>query len=88
MTDEQLKTIHSLYSDLWKLFKDYSNIQPGTKDEVWEQCADRGTALVEKYGEDKRQLVLDTLELIERNYQESIKGMGQYKLDPPIGRKG
>ena len=84
MTDEQLKTIHSLYTDLWKLFKDHSSIAPGASQSVWDELANRASALVEKYGEDKRQLVLDTLELIERNYQASIKGMSQYKLDPPI----
>lgn len=87
MTDEQLKTIHALYTDLWKLFKDYSNVEPGASQSVWDELANRAFALVEKYGEDKRQIVLDTLELIERNYQSSIKGMSQYKLDPPIYRK-
>lgn len=67
MNDEQLKTIHALYTDLWKLFKDHSSIAHGASQSVLDELADRGQALVEKYGEDKRQLVLDTLELIERN---------------------
>lgn len=88
MKEEKLKEIHSLYTDLWRLFRDYSCIQPGAKDSVWEQCTNRAQALVEQYGEDKRPIIIDTLELIERNYQESIKGMSQYDLDPPIHRKG
>lgn len=87
MTEEQLKTIHSLYTELWRLFRDYSGIVPGAKDSVWEECTNRAQALVEQYGEDKRPIIIDTLELIERNYQESIKGMSQYKLDPPIRKE-
>lgn len=67
MTEEQLKTIHSLYTDLWKLFKDHSSIVPGASQSVWDELAEKGQALVEQYGEDKRQIVLDTLELIERS---------------------
>lgn len=87
MTEEQLKTIHSLYTDLWRLFRDYSNVTPGASDGVWEECTNRAAALVEQYGEDKRPIIIDTLELIERNYQESIKGMSQYDLDPPIRKE-
>lgn len=64
MTDEALKTIYQLYTDLWKMVKDHHNA--GT-DAEWQALADKADELVKKYGEDKRQLVLDTLELIERN---------------------
>lgn len=64
MTDEQLKTIWSLYTDLWKLFKDYHDSKT---DEQWEQCTEQAAKLVEKYGEHTRPLVIDTLELIERS---------------------
>lgn len=64
MTEEQLKTIYQLYTDLWKIFKTYHDSKT---DEQWEQCAEQAAKLVEQYGEDTRPLVLDTLELIERS---------------------
>lgn len=64
MTEEQLKTIYQLYTDLWKLFKDYHDAKT---DEQLKQCTDQAEKLVEQYGDNVRPLVLDTLELIERN---------------------
>ena len=64
MTDETLKTAYQLYTDLWKLVKEHHNART---DAEWQALADNADELVGKYGEDKRQLVLDTLELIERN---------------------
>ena len=63
MTDEQLKTIYQLYADLWRLFKAYHDAKT---DEQWDECTEQGAKLVEKYGEDARPLMLDTVELIER----------------------
>lgn len=64
MTEEQLKTIYQLYTDLWKLFKTYHDAKT---DEQLKQCTDQAEKLVEQYGDNVRPLVLDTLELIERN---------------------
>lgn len=63
MNEEQLKTIHSLYTDLWRLFRTYADAKT---DEQWEQCTEQANKLVEQYGEDARPLVIDTLELIEK----------------------
>lgn len=63
MTEEQLKIIYSLYTDLWKLFRQYHDAKT---DEQWEQCTEQAGKLVEQYGEDVRPIVIDTLELIER----------------------
>lgn len=63
MTEEQLKIIYSLYTDLWKLFRQYHDAKT---DEQWEQCTERAGKLIEQYGEDVRPIVIDTLELIER----------------------
>ena len=63
MTDEQLKTVYQLYADLWRLFKAYHDAKT---DEQWDACTEQGAKLVEKYGEDARPLILDTVELIER----------------------
>lgn len=64
MTEEQLKTIYQLYTDLWKMFRQHYTART---DEEWEKLAERATEIVEQYGEDVRSLVLDTLELIERS---------------------
>lgn len=63
MSEEQLKTIYQLYTDLWKLFKAYHDART---DEQWKECADQAAKLVEQCGDDVRPLVIDTLELLER----------------------
>ena len=63
MTEEQLKTIYQLYTDLWKMFKQYYTARTDTE---WEKLTERAAEIVKQYGEDVRPLVLDTLELIER----------------------
>ena len=63
MTDEELKTIWSLYVDLWKMFRQTHTAS--TEKDV-EKLTERAAEIVKQYGEDVRPLVLDTLELIER----------------------
>lgn len=67
MTEEQLKTIYQLYTDLWKMFKEYHS---NRTDEEWEKLTERAKQLVEQHGEDTRPLVIDTLELIERRTKQ------------------
>lgn len=64
MTEEQLRIIYQLYTDLWKMFRQYYTART---DKEWEKLAERATEIVKQYGEDVRPLVLDTLELIERS---------------------
>lgn len=63
MTDEELKIIYQLYTDLWKMFLQYHTART---DEEWEKLTERAAEIVEQYGEDVRSLALDTLELIEK----------------------
>lgn len=67
MTEEQLKTIYQLYTDLWKMFKEYHSSRT---DEEWEKLTERAKQLVEQHREDTRPLVIDTLELIERRTKQ------------------
>lgn len=69
MTEEQLKTIYQLYTDLWKMFRQYYTART---DKEWEKLAERAAEIVEQYGEDVRPLVLDTLELIERSSKNEL----------------
>ena len=63
MTDEELRNIYQLYTDLWKMFRQYYTARTDTE---WEKLTERASEIVKQYGEDVRPLVLDTLELIER----------------------
>jgi hypothetical protein len=63
MTDEELKIIYQLYTDLWKMFLQHHTART---DEEWEKLTKRAAEIVQQYGEDVRSLALDTLELIEK----------------------
>lgn len=63
MTDEELKIIYQLYTDLWKMFRQY---HPARTDAEWDRLAEQAEKIVDQYGEDVRSLVLDTAELIEK----------------------
>ena len=63
MTDEELKEVYALYTDLWKLFREYHGAQT---DEEWEKLQIRAEEIVKQYGTDSRSLVLETIILIER----------------------
>ena len=63
MTEEQLKSIYQLYTDLWKMFRQHHTART---DEEWEKLTERAAEIVDQYGEDVRPLVLDTLELMEK----------------------
>lgn len=63
MTEEELKIIYQLYTDLWKMFRQYHTART---DAEWDRLAEQAEKIVDQYGEDVRSLVLDTLELIEK----------------------
>lgn len=63
MTDEELKIIYQLYTDLWKMFWQYHTART---DAEWDRLAEQAEKIVDQYGEDVRSLVLDTVELIEK----------------------
>lgn len=63
MTDEELKIIYQLYTDLWKMFLQY---HAARTDAEWDRLAEQAEKIVDQYGEDVRSLVLDTVELIEK----------------------
>lgn len=64
MTDTELKTIYQLYTDLWKMFRQYHTAET---DKEWNDLTERAAELVKQYGEEVRPLVFDTLALIERS---------------------
>nr|DAP69016.1 MAG TPA: hypothetical protein [Caudoviricetes sp.] len=60
---DDVRQIYALYTDLWKLFREYHGAQT---DEEWEKLQARAEEIVKQYGTDSRSLVLETIILIER----------------------
>lgn len=82
MTESQLKNTYQLYTDLWKLVKEYHDAKT---DEQWTQCTDRAKEIAEKYG--KTSLVLDTLELIENASKDSDRNAPKNNENVPKNKK-
>ena len=70
MTDKELKEVYALYTDLWKLFREYHEAQT---DEEWEKLQAMAEVIVKQYGTDSRSLVLETIILIERKGKKNGK---------------
>ena len=91
MTDERQKTINALFVDCWKLLKEYHFTaeawEKAKDDKMWDRCTARAKELVEQYGKEAMNIVFDTMDLIENSEQEALKGISQYKVDPPVYRK-
>ena len=91
MTDECQKTINALFVDCWKLFKEFhftkEELEKAKDDKRWSRCTEKAKQLVDQYGKESMNIVLDTLELIENSEKVALRGISQYKLDPPIERK-
>ena len=91
MTGERQKKIYSLFTDCWKMFKEFhfaaDEWERGKDKKRWDRCTARAKELVEQYGKEAMAIVFDTMELIESSEREALKGISQYKLDPPIFRK-
>ena len=59
----ELKEVYSLYTDCWKLYKEYHTIKT---DQEWEVLVNQAEEMVKKYGDYSRPLIMDTICLIER----------------------
>ena len=70
MTDKELKEVYALYTDLWKLFREYHESQT---DEEWENLQARWEEIVKLFWTDSRSLVLETIILIERKGKKNGK---------------
>lgn len=88
--DERQKTINAFFVDCWNFFKEFhftAEEWEKAKDEKrWDRCTARAKELVEQYGKESASIIFDTMELIENSEREALKGISQYKLDPPIYR--
>lgn len=64
MSEDELREVYSLYTECWKLFREYNSIKT---DQEWEKLDRITRDMVEKYGDYSRPLIMDTICLIERS---------------------
>ncbi len=66
MNEGELRRIYGMFTDVWKFFKKYSDVQEN--DEYWEQVVSESTAISKKYGECKLivSLLVATISELER----------------------
>lgn len=74
MSNEELRRIYQMYTDCWKLYKKFSDIQQ-TEDARWQQLVDESDLIAKTYGNNKfiRDLLLATTQELERQSKEAEK---------------
>ncbi len=70
VTDEELKTVWGMFTDAWKFYKKYADVQQS--DEYWEAVVDESGQIAKKYGNAKLAiaLILAAIEELERKSKE------------------
>lgn len=69
--DEELRIVYSMFTDCWKLYKKFSDIQQ-TEDMRWEQFVNESDSIAKKYNNSRfvRDLLLATAQELERKSKE------------------
>lgn len=69
MNEGEFRRIYGMYTDSWKFFKKYSDVQE--TDEYWQSVVSESTAISKKYGEHKLivSLLVATIGELERIYK-------------------
>ncbi len=70
VTDEELKTVWGMFTDAWKFYKKYADVQQS--DEYWEAVVDESGQIAKKYDNAKLAiaLILAAIEELERKSKE------------------
>lgn len=73
VTDEELKKVYGMFTDAWKFYKKYADVQQS--DEYWEAVVDESGQIAKKYGNAKFAiaLILAAVEELERKSKEIQK---------------
>lgn len=73
VTDEELKTVWGMFTDAWKFYKKYADVQQS--DEYWEAVVDESGQIAKKYDNAKLAiaLILAAVEELERKSKEIQK---------------
>lgn len=74
MSNEELRRIYQMYTDCWKLYKKFSDIQQ-IEDARWQQFVDESDLIAKTYDNNKfiRDLLLATTQELERQSKEAEK---------------
>lgn len=72
MTEKELKQYYEIYTDCWKLFREYS--EPDGTDEFWQRLVDEVDMLHKKHGKSKfsQKMLFETMDEIEGVYKKKI----------------
>ena len=70
VTDEELKKVYGMFTDAWKFYKKYADVQQ--EDEYWEAVVDEYGQIAKKYDNAKLAiaLILAAIEELERKSKE------------------
>ena len=73
VTDEELKTVWGMFTDAWKFYKKYADVQQS--DEYWEAVVDEYGQIAKKYDNAKLAiaLLLAAIDELERKSKEIQK---------------
>lgn len=63
MSEDELREVYSLYTECWKLYKEYHTVQT---DAEWEKVDKLTRDMVKKYGDYSISMIMATICLIER----------------------
>ena len=80
ITDEELKKVYGMFTDAWKFYKKYADVQQS--DEYWEAIVDESRQIAKKYDNAKLAiaLLLATIDERERKSKE-VKMLNRLKSD-------
>ena len=70
VTDEELRKVYGMFTDAWKFYKKYADVQQS--DEYWEAVVDEYGQIAKKYDNAKLAiaLILAAIEELERKSKE------------------
>ena len=73
VTDEDLKTVWGMFTDCWRFYKKYADVQQS--DEYWESVVDESGQIAKKYDNAKLAiaLLLAAIDELERKSKEIQK---------------
>ena len=73
VTDEGLKKVYGMFTDAWKFYKKYADVQQS--DEYWESVVDESGQIAKKYDNAKLAiaLILAAVEELERKSKDIQK---------------
>ena len=73
VTDEELKKVYGMFTDAWKFYKKYADVQQS--DEYWEAVVDESGQIAKKYDNAKLAiaLILAAIDELERKSKDIQK---------------